>query len=78
MYRSLTPEEKARNLTFTGNDRFEGYVVDLCEMLSKLVNFTYEFSLVKDNKFGNKGIKFITFIKEYCNKVKAFNYLKYL
>ena len=58
MLKKLTPEEKERNITFTGNDRFEGYVVDLCEMLSKLMNFTYELSLVKDNKFGAKGIHF--------------------
>ena len=55
MLKKLTPEEKANNVTFTGNDRFEGYVVDLCEKLSKLINFTYEFTLVKDNKFGAKG-----------------------
>ena len=39
MLKNLTPEEKAKNLTFTGNDRFEGYVVDLCKELSVLVNF---------------------------------------
>jgi hypothetical protein len=59
MLRRLTPDEKARNVTLTGNDRFEGYVVDLCEKLSKLINFTYEFSLVKDNQFGAKGFFFI-------------------
>lgn len=55
MLKKLTPEEKSKNITLTGNERFEGYVVDLCEKLSKLINFTYEFSLVKDNKFGTKG-----------------------
>ena len=61
MLRRATPEEKAQNITFTGNDRFEGYVVDLWEKLSKLVNFTYEFSLVKDNKFGARGSFFIIY-----------------
>ena len=39
----------------TGNDRFEGYCVDLVEKLSQVVNFTYELRIVKDGKFGAKG-----------------------
>jgi hypothetical protein len=54
MLKQLSPND--RNVTLTGNDRYEGYCVDLAELLSKIVNFTYEFSLVKDNKFGAKGI----------------------
>ncbi len=49
----LKPQPPDRNLT--GNDRYEGYCVDLAEHLSKIVNFTYEFRLVKDKKFGAKG-----------------------
>jgi hypothetical protein len=52
----LKPPPPDRNLT--GNDRYEGYCVDLAEQLSKIVNFTYEFRLVKDKKFGAKGIVF--------------------
>jgi long-chain-fatty-acid--CoA ligase ACSBG len=39
-----------------GNYRFEGFCADLAEKLSKIVNFTYEFRLVKDNKYGSKGL----------------------
>lgn len=39
----------------TGNDRYEGYCVDLAEKLAELLNITYEFRLVKDKKFGNIG-----------------------
>jgi ABC-type amino acid transport substrate-binding protein len=39
---------------YTGNDRYEGYCVELAERLSQVVNFTYELRLVKDNKFGSK------------------------
>ena len=46
------PEEN-----FTGNDRYEGYCVDLVHKLSQIANFTYELRLVKDNKFGNVGNK---------------------
>lgn len=40
----------------TGNDLFYGYCVDLAYQISKIVNFTYEFRAVKDNKFGAKRI----------------------
>jgi hypothetical protein len=46
---------------FTGNDRFIGYCVDLTKRLAEIVNFTYEFSLVKDNKFGARGNLIILF-----------------
>lgn len=31
-----------------------GFCVDLANQIAKIVNFTYEFRLVKDNKFGAK------------------------
>lgn len=43
-------DDPSKNLT--GNDRYMGYCVDLAEHISKIVNFTYEFRVVKDNKFG--------------------------
>lgn len=36
----------------TGNDQFEGYVVDLISELAKLLHFKYEFRLVKDGAYG--------------------------
>jgi hypothetical protein len=44
---------------YTGNDRFVGYCVDLAQRISEIVNFTYEFRVVKDNKFGAKGNTYI-------------------
>jgi hypothetical protein len=49
----MIKNESGKN--FTGNDRYMGYCVDLAEKLSQIVNFTYEFRLVKDNRFGAKG-----------------------
>ena len=43
----------------TGNDRFEGYCVDLTKRIAEILNFTYELRLVKDNKFGAKGKLFL-------------------
>jgi len=48
----LKPNVEGKNLT--GNDRYEGYCVDLTEKLSQIVNFTYELRIVKDGKFGAK------------------------
>ncbi|UYV80327.1 GRIK1, partial [Cordylochernes scorpioides] len=36
----------------TGNDRFEGFCIDLLVTLSQLLGFSYELYLVPDNKFG--------------------------
>ncbi|CAF0748574.1 unnamed protein product [Brachionus calyciflorus] len=45
--------ESEKNLT--GNDRYHGFCVDLATHIAKIVNFTFEFRLVKDNKFGVKN-----------------------
>jgi hypothetical protein len=42
---------------FTGNDRFEGYCVDLAQKIAEILNITYEFRVVKDKKFGTIGKK---------------------
>ena len=52
---------------YTGNDRFIGYCVDLTKRLAEIVNFTYEFSLVKDNNFGARGIFNEFFVNRFSN-----------
>ncbi|GFO15986.1 glutamate receptor ionotropic, kainate 3-like protein [Plakobranchus ocellatus] len=37
-----------------GNDRFEGYSVDLLDEISQMLNFEYELYLVHDGKFGSQ------------------------
>jgi hypothetical protein len=59
----MLKQEDGKN--YTGNDRYEGYCVELAERLSQVVNFTYELRMVKDNKFGTKGK--MSFIIIYCN-----------
>jgi hypothetical protein len=53
MLRQQTPDQN-----LTGNQRYEGFCVDLADHLARIVNFTYEFRIVKDNKFGAKGTLF--------------------
>ena len=36
----------------TGNDRFEGFSIDLTKALAKLLHFNYTFKLVDDGKVG--------------------------
>ncbi|MGH0150839.1 UNVERIFIED_CONTAM: hypothetical protein FKN15_044394 [Acipenser sinensis] len=35
-----------------GNDRFEGYCIDLLKELANILGFTYEIRLVEDGKYG--------------------------
>lgn len=37
-----------------GNDRFEGFAVDLIAEVAQMLNFDYDIYLVHDDKFGNK------------------------
>lgn len=37
----------------TGNDRFEGYAIDLIDELSQLLGFKYEFILQEDGDYGD-------------------------
>lgn len=36
-----------------GNDRYEGYSIDLIDGIAKILNFSYEFYLVPDNAYGS-------------------------
>lgn len=35
-----------------GNDRFEGYCIDLLRELANILGFTYEVRLVEDGRYG--------------------------
>ncbi len=50
---------------FTGNDKFEGYCVDLTKRLAEMLNISYELRLVKDGGFGVQSnlAKKILFLK---------------
>lgn len=44
---------KQSGLKKEGNERYEGYAVDLIHELSKLLNFQYQFTEVKDKAYGS-------------------------
>lgn len=37
---------------FEGNDKFEGYCVELAQEIAKHVGFKYKLEIVKDGKYG--------------------------
>lgn len=39
----------------TGNDRFEGYSVDLIKEISELLEFKYTIKLVEDGVYGKRN-----------------------
>uniref|UniRef100_A0A8C4WVB5 Glutamate receptor n=1 Tax=Eptatretus burgeri TaxID=7764 RepID=A0A8C4WVB5_EPTBU len=44
--------ERRSDKPLTGNDRFEGYCIDLLRQLASILGFTYEIHLVPDGKYG--------------------------
>lgn len=44
---------KEEALELRGNDRYEGYTIDLIDELSKLLGFKYEFILRVDKDYGS-------------------------
>ena len=48
---------KESSETLTGNDRFEGFVVDVIDEVSKLLGFTYVLQIVGDNNYGSYNVE---------------------
>uniref|UniRef100_T1IYW2 Glutamate receptor ionotropic, kainate 2 n=1 Tax=Strigamia maritima TaxID=126957 RepID=T1IYW2_STRMM len=45
---------RTSNEVLTGNDRYEGYVVDLVEKVAQVANFSYRFVPVPDDQYGSR------------------------
>lgn len=44
---------KESDQVLSGNDRFEGFVFDIIDEISKMLGFNYVFKLVDDSKYGS-------------------------
>lgn len=58
-----------------GNDRFEGYCIDLLRELSTFLGFTYEIRLVEDGKYGARDDasgQWNGMVRELIDHVSAF------
>lgn len=41
----------------SGNDRFEGYAIDLIDQIARILNFNYTMRLVSDGRYGSLNKK---------------------
>lgn len=60
-----------------GNDRFEGYCIDLLRELSTILGFTYEIRLVEDGKYGAQDDvngQWNGMVRELIDHVSIFSY----
>ncbi|XP_053398486.1 glutamate receptor 2-like [Mercenaria mercenaria] len=48
----MIKKENKDGVPYVGNERYEGYCVDLAKMVAKRVGFEYKIQLVKDKKYG--------------------------
>ena len=46
---------KESDQILTGNDRYEGFVFDIIDEISKMLGFHYIFKLVDDGRYGNRN-----------------------
>lgn len=69
--------EKVDGVVYEGNDRFEGYSIDLIDDISKILGFRYVFELVPDNAYGsyNKETKkWNGLVKQLLDRVRPLKY----
>lgn len=67
---------KKSDKALVGNDRFEGFCIDLLKELSNILGFTYEIRLVPDGKYGSQDDKgqWNGMIRELIEHVSCFSY----
>ena len=55
---------------FEGNDRYEGYCIDLLKRIAEIVGFNYTIKLVEDGLYGTKvDGKWNGLVKDLIDKV---------
>ena len=68
---------KKSEYALKGNERFEGFCVDLLAEIAKLVHFQYEIRLVPDGKYGapDKNNEWNGMVKQLLDRVNVLSYL---
>ncbi len=64
---------KLSDRALTGNERYEGYAIELTQKLAELLHFKYEIKVVNDDKYGgfdNVTQKWNGMIKEILDGVR--------
>lgn len=73
--------EKKEGEYFEGNDKYEGYSLDLIDGIAKILGFHYKFEIVPDNAYGSydkKTKKWNGLVKHLLDRVSNENNLFYL
>ena len=67
---------KKSDKALVGNDRFEGYCIDLLKELAIVLGFTYEIRLVPDGRYGSQDEKgqWNGMIRELIEHVSCISY----
>lgn len=71
---------KDSSQTLTGNDRFEGYGIDLIHELSMMLGFNYTFRIQEDSVYGSldrKTGQWTGMIKELMEYVRLESFLNF-
>lgn len=65
-------EKASKEKTFEGNDRYEGFCVDLLKEIAEKVGFQYVIKLVPDGKYGvpEKDGKWNGMVRELIDRVR--------
>ena len=64
---------KKKDANLTGNDRYEGFCIDLLQTIAEALDFHYELHLVPDGKFGAQDIatkEWNGLVRELMDKVR--------
>lgn len=52
LYSIIIIRAKEEGVVYEGNDRYEGYSIDLIDAIAKHLGFKYIFEIVPDNAYG--------------------------
>jgi ionotropic glutamate receptor len=66
---------RKRDANLTGNDRFEGFCIDLLKTIAENLGFQYQLYLVPDGKFGAEDVQskqWNGLVRELMDKVRSF------
>ena len=77
----MLKKQKDPDVVLTGNDRFEGFCVDLIEQISDQVGFKYILELVPDDNYGALNLtsgKWNGLVKGNVRKKMSFQSIKFV
>ena len=67
----MLKKETQEGVKITGNDRYEGFCIDLLKEIASIVGFEYKIEVVPDGRYGvrNKNGDWDGIVKELIDRV---------